>query len=333
MREVTPSVVASRTASERDSQVDLSIDQVQRDGLIDSVLARVRGITREDAEDAVQDAWVVLAEKAHRLEPGPIGGYLLRTARFKALKIRDKRRRATSLDGLAERGGDGLVELSDSSVASMESHAELGELADDPVAAQALDAAKRGAAGQVAPRGMNHRCARYTDEQVDQVRRLRDRGLTYKRIEALSGVPASYCSMLVRRGTRVTATTQGWTPGMVLDAIRRFDKRFGRAPRFRDADRNPAMPSPNTARRYFGTWREAVRAAGLEPAYGRRRVEAWTREEMVRAFCTWRIRRERWPDKTDMETDPSLPSPATTRRHFGTQSPPRLARAVLALLA
>jgi DNA-directed RNA polymerase specialized sigma24 family protein len=316
-----------------DYPIDVAIGQTQHAGLVNGVLAQVRGISREDAEDAVQDAWIVLAEKAHRLEPGPVGGYLLRTARFKALKIRDRRRAATSLDALTDIAGDRLDVLGSAGVVSPESHTELAELADDPIAGQALAAAKQGAAGQVAPRGMNHRCARYTDAQVAEVRQLRARGLTYRRIETLSGVPANYCSMLVRRAVRVTETTQGWNADMVLDAIRRFHQRTGRAPRFRDAEGNPTMPSPNTARRHFGTWREAVRAAGLEPAYGTRRVQAWTQEEMVQAFCTWRMRRKRWPSRADMQNDLTLPSPATTRRHFGTQNPRRLAEAVLTLLA
>ena len=93
------------------------------------------------------------------------------------------------------------------------------------------------------------------------------------------------------------------------------------------------MPSANTARRHFGTWRDAVRAAGLDPVYGERRVRPWTQEEMVQAFYTWRLRKKRWPNVADMKNDSALPSPATTRRHFGTQSPHRLAEAVLTLLA
>jgi hypothetical protein len=37
-----------------------------------------------------------------------------------------------------------------------------------------------------------------------QVRQLRTQGLTYRRIETLTGVPAGYCSNIVRRGARVT---------------------------------------------------------------------------------------------------------------------------------
>ncbi len=325
--------VASRERADTAGSINVTLDEPDRQGLIRSLLSQVRGITRQDAEDALQDAWIVLAEKANQLEPGPIGGYLLRTARFKALHIRDRRSRVTSLDALTDAAGDSLDVLADQASVGTDAHLELTSLADDPIAGRALAAAQRGASPRVAPRGMNHQCARYTDAQVAKVRALRAQGLTYPRIEQLTGVSAGYCPALVGRQSRVTPTTEGWTKEMAIDAIRRFHDRTGRAPRFRDADGNPTMPCPNTARRLFGTWRDAVRAAGLDPAYGDRRVRPWSEAEMVTALCLWRLRRKRWPNRTDMVNDPDLPSPATTRRHFGTQSPVRLAESVLARLA
>jgi DNA-directed RNA polymerase specialized sigma24 family protein len=308
-------------------------DQQLYDGLVQSVLAQVREISRQDAEDAVQEAWIVLDQKAETLQPGPIGGYLLRTARFKALQIRDRSRRCGSLDALTEKVGDASSELANPAPDSLECHLALAELEDDPIAKRALDAARKGASGRVAPRGMRHQCARYTDEQVTAVRCLRSEGLTYRRIAELTGVPAGYCTSLVKRQCRVTETTEGWTSALVLEALRRFAGTRGTAPRFRDAEGHPGLPSPKTVERHFGTWNEALRAAGIRPTYGERRVRRWTQEEMVQTFCLWRLRQDRWPNGADMANDVGLPSPATTRRHFGTQSPPRLAEAVLARLA
>jgi DNA-directed RNA polymerase specialized sigma24 family protein len=293
----------------------------------------VPGISHEDAEDAVQDAWIVLAEKADQLEPGPIGGYLRGTARNKGMKIREKGRRTTSLEALVEAAGDATSALVDHKSGSLDSYVELAELSDDPIAIRAVRAAEKGAAAYVAPRGVHHRNARYTDDQVRQVRALRRKGLTYSRIERLTGVPAGYGPTLVSRASRITDSSEGWTRQLVIDAIRRFYKRFGRAPRYRDAEGNLTMPSPNTVRRLFGSWKEAVRAAGIEPAYGDRRVKPWTSTEMILTFCNWRLHHKRWPNNEDMASDPTLPSPATTRRHFGTQSPTRLVAAVLRRLA
>lgn len=328
MSEITPAGQSGNSP-----QIDLTVDKAQYDGLVRSTQAQVRGISQQDAEDAVQDAWITVAEKAKRLEPGPIGGYLRGTARNKAMKIREKSRRTTSLEKLADAAGDATSALVDSRFSSLDAQIELAELASDPIALRAINAAKKGAAAYVAPRGVHHRNSRYTDEQVEQVRKLRARGLTYPRIEELTGVPSGYGPTLVNRASRLTESGEGWTRQLAIEAIRRFFERFGRVPRLRDAEGNLTMPSPNTACRLFGSWMEAVRAAGLEPAYGARRVKPWTTTEMILAFCNWRLRHGRWPNREDMEIDPALPSPATTRRHFGTQSPQKLVKAVLLRLA
>jgi DNA-directed RNA polymerase specialized sigma24 family protein len=281
----------------------------------------VPGISREDAEDAVQDAWIVLAEKADRLAPGPIGGYLRGTARNKAMKIRDKGRRTTSLDALAEAAGDGVEALTDPRSESLQSHAELDELADDPVAKRAMEAAESGAAPCAAPRGMNHRAARYTDEQVEEVRALRRQGHTFREIEARTGVPAGYGPSLARRESRVTGSSEGWTREHVVECHRRFQEKFGRAPIQEDAKHNPTMPCPNTVARLFGSWREALKAAGLESAYADRRMTPWSDDEMVLTLCEWRLDHGRWPGMHDMTTDPALPSPATTRRPSARRAP------------
>lgn len=248
------------------------------------------------------------------------------------MKIRDKGRRTTSLEALAEAAGDGTRALIDPLSESLQSHAELDELIDDPVARRAVEAAEMGAAPCVAPRGMNHRAARYTDQQVEEVRALRRQGHTFREIEARTGVPAGYGPALARRASRVTGSSEGWSRDLAIDCLRRFQQRFGRAPVQEDAKRNPAMPCPNTVARLFGSWRAALEAAGLKSVYADRRVTAWSDEEMVLIFCEWRLDHRRWPGVEDMRTDPSLPSPATTRRRFGTQSPNRLMLRVLGRL-
>ncbi len=207
MSEITPAAFHPQDSTEHDHHIDLTVDRDQHAGLVKSVRVQVPGLSKEDAEDAVQDAWIVLAEKADRLEPGPIGGYLRGTARNKGMKIREKGRRTTSLEALTEVAGDATSVLADHGFRSLDSHVELSELADDPIAARALGAANQGASPCVAPRGAHHRCARYTDEQVRKVRELRTKGLTYKRIEELTGVPAGYGPMLVRRASRITEST------------------------------------------------------------------------------------------------------------------------------
>lgn len=332
MNPLNTGVVKASSEVTQGPGIDLTVDADQHAGLVRSVCGQVPGISQEDAEDAVQDAWIVLAEKADRLEPGPIGGYLRGTARNKAMKIREKGRRTTSLEALAEAAGDGARALIDPRSGSLQSHAELDELIDDPVAKRAIEAAKSGAAPCVAPRGLNHRSARYTDQQVEEVRALRRQGHTFREIEARTGVPAGYGPSLARRESRVTGSSEGWTRELVLECLRRFQEKFGRAPLQEDAKRNLAMPCPNTVVRLFGSWRDALAAAGLESAYADRRMTPWTDGEMVLTFCEWRLDHGRWPGVREMAADPALPSPATTRRRFGTQSPTRLMLRVLSRL-
>lgn len=132
MSKAMPVAGTAQIDSTQDHQIDLSIDQEQHDGLVRSTLMGVRGISHEDAEDAVQNAWLVLAEKAEHLEPGPVG--------------------------------------------SLNSHLELSELADDPIAARALDAAWKGASACLAPRGASHRCS-HPAGQAEESRNRNDRGL------------------------------------------------------------------------------------------------------------------------------------------------------------
>jgi hypothetical protein len=85
------------------------------------------------------------------------------------------------------------------------------------------------------------------------------------------------------RGCMVDARTDRlgrphWTPKRILAAIRFFVRERGRAPGRSDFRGRPGgtgflggyaparLPHWSTAARFFGTWREAVRLAGAEPA-------------------------------------------------------------------
>jgi len=293
------------------------IDQEQIDGLVKTTSRA--SLNWQDAEDAVQDAWLVLHEKASQLEAGPVGGYLMRTARFKAMHARSNTNKATSLDALVEVAGDSVSALSDGAF-SLDASADLAELSCDPVGVQIVQSVGRGGAAHLAPRGENHQNARYTDAQVDQVRILRREGVRPCDIERQTGVPASYVHALARRASRVTGTTEGWNRSRILEAIRRFHARHGRAPRYHDND--PLLASPTTVAKHFGSWGAACSEAGVVSAYAGRRTKAWTVEEITRAFCGLRLELGRWPTLSEIHEHSfsALPSLATLQRRLGSNS-------------
>lgn len=49
--------------------LDLTTDREQLDGLVETVFSQVPGITHEDAEDAVRDAWITVATRPTSCAP------------------------------------------------------------------------------------------------------------------------------------------------------------------------------------------------------------------------------------------------------------------------
>jgi len=55
-----------------------------------------------------------------------------------------------------------------------------------------------------------------------------------------------------------------------LGLLRAFARQHGRAPMWAEWDRTGQRPTAGTMARHFGSWTNAVRAAGLEPVAGPR---------------------------------------------------------------
>ncbi len=91
---------------------------------------------------------------------------------------------------------------------------------------------------------------------------------------------------------------------------------------------NPGLPSPPTFYRYFGSWAEAIRAAGWEGPTAReqaairvRRLQTrWGRDRVAVALADWVGGRSsaRLAEYTAAaDVNPDLPSPSSFYRHFG----------------
>lgn len=82
-----------------DDAGNLQMSQDQHDELVRSLhlQMRINGLSRQDAEDCIQKAVIALLGKVTQLEPGPIGGWLMRAAKFEAKHlIRDRTRARVS---------------------------------------------------------------------------------------------------------------------------------------------------------------------------------------------------------------------------------------------
>jgi DNA-directed RNA polymerase specialized sigma24 family protein len=308
---------------------DLSLAPGQFEGLVADVCRM--GFTREESEDAVSDAWITVAEKADQLDDGPIGGYLKGTARFKALKTRERRRRqGVSLDAIVdgdrehEGRGDSLEALVDHRVSA--EPVEIIDLKADPITALRLALVKQGVSDEITPRGINRSKGTYTDEQVARVRELHaEGGRSQREIAELTGVKECSVQSYVTRKSRLTPTMEGWTKAMVEGAMRKHYRKHGQAPSELDCSHNPALPGKNVVYRLYGSYRTGILAAGLQMRSGGSE-EVWTEDRIFEALCSWWHREKRPPNADELRHTRvhGLPSLATLKRKLGTTSSTRL---------
>jgi hypothetical protein len=100
----------------------------------------------------------------------------------------------------------------------------------------------------------------------------------------------------------------------LIDALRRLAERLGRAPSAIDAARDPQSPVSRTYQRHFGSWLEALEAAGIEPEPSQ---TGYAREELLESLRDLAEQLSRAPRMVDTDEDPRTPSSSTYLRHFG----------------
>jgi hypothetical protein len=80
-------------------------------------------------------------------------------------------------------------------------------------------------------------------------------------------------SLMPEREASRDRCRSGWTRAAVIQAIRSWADRYGAPPKslqWASPDRGDEFPSTNAVIRLFGTWKDAIRAAGFTPpAQGR----------------------------------------------------------------
>jgi Homing endonuclease associated repeat len=115
-----------------------------------------------------------------------------------------------------------------------------------------------------------------------------------------------------------------WTPERIVRALQADARRRGRPPRSRDWKRAAGRrrPSSWTVHEHFGSWDDALEAAGLEPRAGVR----WTRDAIIVALQRDARRRGRPPTSLEWEETPrrqprkigrGRPTAETVKLRFG----------------
>lgn len=114
----------------------------------------------------------------------------------------------------------------------------------------------------------------------------------------------------------VPTRRERWSRERILDAMRAFHGEHGCPPRASDWKRAlPAYPDPGTVSRHFGSWANALQAAGFQA----RRIE-WTDEQLLDAIRSW-TREHGAPPKTTSwakrDRAGRWPTAATVQLRFG----------------
>ena len=135
-------------------------------------------------------------------------------------------------------------------------------------------------------------------------------------VGAVSRHFGSWNNGLRAAGLEVPHARSAWTRERVIQALRREARRRGRAPTISEWGRQTrTRPSAQIAAALFGTWNDALRAAGLEI---NRDPDKWTRASVLEALRHLERELGRQPVCQDVKSPPAgYPSDAVIRRRFG----------------
>ena len=101
----------------------------------------------------------------------------------------------------------------------------------------------------------------------------------------------------------------------LLQFLRDKAKSLGRTPSQKDVDDDPNMPSLSAYKKNFGTYGNAVTAAGLK--FEENHGDYYTDEQLAKDFRDKTISLGRIPSKKEVDDDPNMAGSTTYRSHFG----------------
>ncbi len=109
-----------------------------------------------------------------------------------------------------------------------------------------------------------------------------------------------------------------WSREQIIGALQRFRDHYGWPPRVKDCKSLHGLPSPATVYRHFGSFADAVLAAGMVPDRLGQRRKRWVAVEAAEACASFRRRQGYWPSWVDVKRRPGeLPGTNVMVKFFG----------------
>ena len=112
-------------------------------------------------------------------------------------------------------------------------------------------------------------------------------------------------------GLEVRYQFRSWTKGELLQKLREKFNEDGVCPTQRDIDKDSSMPAKGNYRKYFGTFNNAVREAGLFPNYN------LSKDELIKMLKTLSFKLRRTPTRIDVNGADGMPSYTPFVEKFG----------------
>ena len=119
--------------------------------------------------------------------------------------------------------------------------------------------------------------------------------------------------MYRRKGGRTLQLTEYWTNDGLIELLVGLGKELGRTPTIKDLRTANDMPSTTTYMRFFGSWNNALEAAGFSPNVR----HDWTKSELIELLVKLSEKLGKTPTKKDVGADKDMPSTDTYASYFG----------------
>ena len=121
----------------------------------------------------------------------------------------------------------------------------------------------------------------------------------------------SWNNALKLAGLEVKYPLRKWTKEELLYKLRKKATKLGKCPTQRDIDKDSSMPAKGNYRKYFGTFNNAVRSAGLQVNY------KISKKELIKILQKLYLKLNRTPTREDLKIQKDCPSVIPFVEKFG----------------